>query len=469
MSFKILNFEEIPRSLNSVKWREIKPGFIFKTNHKKYGYIEFELSEYKEGYLYFKNFNKKIKISHFLSGNIGGIINNKITKKFKYNIGYNLKDNKRNIVITSREYRDGEKYYKYTCNKCGWTEGCIGEYNLNSGQGCSSCRGLTVTSMNNIWNNQRWMCDLGLSEEDAKTHTKGSHDRVEVICPNCGNKKEIIIYNLYINKTIGCKQCGDGIPYTEKIMIGVLNQLMTTFQTQLTKANFNWCNKCKYDFYLPDYNMIIETHGEQHYRDDTGFSRTLEQEQENDRIKKELALNNGIDKYIVIDCRYSKLEWIKNSILNSELSNIFDLSKIDWLKCEEFALKNIVKEVCDYWNNKEDWETTNTIANNNPWGIKSGATIRKYVKIGDRLGWTIYDIKKEKDKAYKKAKEILITRCSKKVEVFRDGISLGVFKSGCELERQSEEMFGTKLFQANISSVCRGESKCYKGFVFKYL
>lgn len=117
------------------------------------------------------------------------------------------------------------------------------------------------------------------------------------------------------------------------------------------------------------------------------FKRTIE-------LKKELAKENGIEHYVVIDCRYSELEWIKNSILNSKLVDMLNLSKIDWLKCEEFALKNIVREVCDYWNNKEEWETTTTIAENNEWGIRSVITVIKYLKKGTILGWCNYNPKR---------------------------------------------------------------------------
>ena len=45
--------------------------------------------------------------------------------------------------------------------------------------------------------------------------------------------------------------------------------------------------------------------------------------------------------------------YIKNNILSSELVNYFDFSNVDWLKAEEYALKNIVKEVCYYYNEHE--------------------------------------------------------------------------------------------------------------------
>ena len=79
--------------------------------------------------------------------------------------------------------------------------------------------------------------------------------------------------------------------------------------------------------------------------------KTLQEEQENDRVKQELATQNNIRHYIVLDCRESDPDWIKNSILNSELSNLFDLSIVDFDKCGEFACSNLVRVVADLWNN----------------------------------------------------------------------------------------------------------------------
>lgn len=60
-------------------------------------------------------------------------------------------------------------------------------------------------------------------------------------------------------------------------------------------------------------------------------------------------------------------------------------------------------------------------------------------------------------------------RKSKTVEVFKGSISLGIFESCAELERQSEERFGVKLLNSKISQVCLGKKSQYKGFAFKYI
>jgi len=149
---------------------------------------------------------------------------------------------------------------------------------------------------------------------------------------------------------------------------------------------------------------------------------------------------------------------IRENILNSKLNKIFDLSKIDWNKCEEFALKNLIKEVCNYWIKKETWETVRHLSS--VFNLNK-MTIRRYLKIGTSLGWCDYDCNSEKIKD--------ISKKSITVEVFKDSVSVGVFSSAMELSRQSYKLFGVKLLNGNISSVARGATPQYKGFTFKYI
>ena len=75
------------------------------------------------------------------------------------------------------------------------------------------------------------------------------------------------------------------------------------------------------------------------------------------------------------------MDFIKTQILNSRLADIFDLSAIQWDKCNKYATSTIIKTVCELW------ESTNL-------SIKEIAeivhlarpTIWRYLKDGLRLG-----------------------------------------------------------------------------------
>lgn len=349
---------------------------------------------------------------------------------------------------------------KHNSKKCNYYEWETMPNALLNGNGCPLCAGKEIKlGINTIWDTDKWMVDLGISEEDAKKYTHSSSKTITVKCPDCGREKKIQISNIYQNKSISCS-CGDGKSYPEKFVFNLLEQLDVEFETEYSPK---WIKPKRYDFHIDNLNIIIETHGGQHY--DRGFERaggkTLKQEQINDKFKRETALKNGIKHYIELDCRKSNLEWIKNSILNSELNELFDLSKIDWNKCAEFSNKNIVKEVCKYWSNKRADETTSDLMKEFNLGRFA---IIKYLKKGNKLGWCKYDGKEEMIKIVsKKGKN------GKEVEVFERNKSLGIFNSSSELERKSEELFGIRLTQVGISRVCRGERKQYKGFTFKYV
>ena len=62
-----------------------------------------------------------------------------------------------------------------------------------------------------------------------------------------------------------------------------------------------------------------------------------------------------------------------------------------------------------------------------------------------------------------------LNKNGKQIEIFKDDNSLGVFESASELERQSEKLFGVKLYQGNISAVCLKKTSQYKGFIFRYI
>jgi hypothetical protein len=312
---------------------------------------------------------------HFIECKFGKILGI-FTDEFKYNVGDIIKDNKRSLKIIER-VDNGEskqrKQYKYKCLKCGYSDGKISESNLIYGCGCPVCSKnprKVVKGINDISTTAPWMIKYFKNIEDAYIHTYSSRDKVFMICPICGQEKEMFIYTLFYDG-LSCI-CSDKISYPEKFLYSMLSQLNIDFKYQKV---FNWSKKYnttngtkKYDFYIKinDLHIIIETNGIQHYEESKIFINTLYEEQENDKLKESLAKENGIEKYIIIDCRKSEHEFIKNNILLSELSIIFNLNNIDWIVCEEFACSSFIKDVCDLWNS----------------GIKNTTEISKIVKIG---------------------------------------------------------------------------------------
>ena len=351
------------------------------------GSLTIEQHETKTQKIYFKGVEKGIFTGDLQRCRLGGILNLK-TSDFKYEIG----DIVNGLLIINKEYRiikgTKRKYYKYRCT-CK-NEDWISESNLNDGKGCNAC--------------------------------------------------------------------GDGVSYPEKFIYSLLEQLNVKFEMQF--SNFDWINNIRYDFYIPSVDLILEVHGGQHGKFITKgeliFVKKTKGFGNRDDIKIDaekcwLAYDNGIENYIQLDCNYSDMEYIKNSMLNSELANMFNLSNINWNKCHEFACSNLVKEVCDYWHehreiNGEDIFTKDV---SKIFGLDK-TTIIRYLKQGSRFGWCNYDPKEESKKSGGQNNQPIYC-----VELNR------IFTSIMDAEKK------LKINHQNISSVLTGKRKTTGGYHFK--
>lgn len=307
---------------------------------------------------------------------------------YKYFIGQIIITNCRKLEILNLSKQltkhGNMKSYKYKCLICDFI-GEISEYNLNKGVGCSACHSRSVhIGFNDINTTNFKIASLLLKKEEAFLYTQYSHYSTDWICENCGN----IIRNKKIKNVVkyglSCNLCGrNGISYPEKLLNNILNNIGCKFETQKI---FDWSKRKKYDIYIDEYNLIIEIMGGQHKK--VSFElcggRSLEEEINNDKFKKELALNNGIENYIVIDAEFSDLEFIKNNILNSDLSKFFDFSIVDWKKCNENALNNIAKETWNLWNKGNNINSIILQLN------LSRSSVKKYLKLGNSLNKCSY-------------------------------------------------------------------------------
>ena len=488
--------EDLPKwsngtNKNRIKWDEVnglKVKFVYDDLEGWLEILKYEAiikSKRKRNFLTIKynNIIKIIDADKLLQGKIGDIIGTK-TKEFKVEIGTIFKDENRDMVITDREHRinnksngyiQNDKWYKYTCNKCGWTEGWIKEGNLTGHkQGCSVCCNtprIVVIGYNSMWDTNRWMVALGVSEEDAKSHTYGSRDKLKVTCPDCGNVKSAIVCDIYRNHSIGCS-CSDKLSYPSKVMFAVFKQLKIDVTAEYSPK---WCRYIdyknsekikigRYDFllndtYIKDSQVLVEVDGGFHSRDNRMSGQTKEESKYIDDNKDKLALENGYE-VIRIDCDKSELEFIKQNTLNSKLNELFDLSKIDWIEVEQLALKNKVKECCEYWDNgiKSIKEISKIMK-------LSDNTIRTYLKKGNDM-WCNYDAKDELNKGRVLA-NIRSTKVTSKRVICLD--NLLVFESAHDCARQCFEIFGVKMDNSSISDVSRGTQSHHKGFHFKYV
>jgi len=336
--------------------------------------------------------------------------------------------------------------------------------NLNTGYGCPICatENKINTRRKNAVKNKKSFADIYphfvkyfKNKEDAYKYSYGSHKKTIIKCDICGKEKEVTIKSVPINSI--CSFCNDFIPYTEKFVFNLLEQLGIDFDFHKT---FDWSQNKEYDFYIPDLNILIEANGLQHYEESfisIKGARSLKEEIENDNLKEYLALQNGILKqnYITIDCRHSTLEHIKNSILNNEkITSKFDLSNIDWLKCGEFACSNLVITICNLYNNKQvsNSEFIKFIQNKFKIAYK---TVLKYLKSGTESKICDYNPKDSYRNNWKSKKVICLD-------------NMKIYESVSFLNNIFLDEFGVVSTISGISHACRNKKE-YKNLTFLYL
>lgn len=464
-----IDLSNLPSYYKGIDWKNSIGYSVDFSYNGVVGLFKIIYYEYPYVIINYDNSEYKILVEDIKKCGLGSIFNVS-TLSFKYDIGKEFHDNNRNIVLTDKlriiKNNMKIKHYKFTCLQCGWTEGIINETMLKRGCGCNCCKGTTVVEgINDIPTTDSWMISYfqnGYNE--AKSFYKGSTQTIYPKCPDCGKVKstKMMIREIFKHKGITCN-CGDGISYPNKLMFNILEQLGITF---ICEYSPEWIKPKKYDFYFELHNQkyIIEMdgglgHGKKVYK---SSKLTPDETLEIDIYKEYMAVQNNIS-IIRVDCDYTtniRSEFIKQNIIsNTKLNDIFDFSLIDWNLCEEYALKNLTKTVCDY-------KALNNNSSTKDIGIlfKLGTdTIATYLKRGSKLGWCKYSPEEEKQKAMKRSKnrkDINPVLCVNKNLVFYN-LS--------ECQRQSVQLFGEKFYTNSISKNIRGLTSTYKGLIFKYI
>ena len=359
-----------------------------------------------------------------------------------YNVGdviNGLEVLEQTYVVDTNGWR--KKAYIVKCLKCNYIYDHPKSENNLKKYGCEVCNGKKVVQgINDIKTTHPWMVKYFKNPEEANNFTYCSNKKRDMICPECMKiEKKIAPRTLYENG-FRCNFCDDGISYPEKFIMNFLDMLNIDFVTQLSKRDFQWCKEYRYDFYIPQSKTIIETHGRQHYEECNLTKRTLSEEQSNDKIKRELALSNGIIKYIELDCRESNMGWIKDSILKSDLLNILNitLENVNWIEVEAKSLKSNIFTASKLWNENLEF-TTEDIGK-----ILhlSSASIKKYLEKGCKIGICDYTPKKGK---YRRDLKKIGKPSVNSMKIYYDGLIYDSIKEFSEQIGQGQMAVGRWL------------------------
>lgn len=341
------------------------------------------------------------------------------------------------------------KGYKCECLKDGYLFDRM-EYELNKCIGCPVCsNNIIVKGINDVATTDPDLLQFFVNKEDARKYSRGSDVFVEVRCPYCGHCKSMWMPDLSKYGYVTCDKCSDGISYPNKFAHELFSQLENQYSEYILEYSPDWAGLYRYDNYikLPDgREIIVEMDGGYHYVKSKSNVRI------NDAEKDVLCKEHDIE-IIRVNCNYVKTHerysHVKNNIIK-ELFDYFDLSDVDWDKCNDAGLSNYLFQVIEYYNNNPKLGLSD-IANH--FGICMG-TMYSYLYIGEDLGLCTY-VRADHNR----------TKNSKPVAMYElNGDLIGVFKSA----KVIEETFPEKDFKHRSIRKYASSNRPYKGYVFKF-
>ena len=334
------------------------------------------------------------------------------------------------------------------------------------GRGCPLCARQkayeTRLKNNTKRNDEKLLCNHNpellsciKNKKDAEKYTYASHKEIEWICPDCHETffKRI---SYMTRRGFICSKCATNDSYPNKFMMEILRQLNIDY---IREYSPEWIKPKRYDFYFiyDNQKYIIEMDGAFHYVYNYKNNTSVSESQKIDRKKDEIANANGCHM-IRINSNYrnvkSRLSYIKNNILNSELKLIFDLSNINWNRCEQYASTSLIKTINDLWN---DGLSKSEIRQK----IKLGkTTIDSYLEIGKRLGLSDYrpgirHYISDDNKKYLKVQD-------------KDNNILCVHLGISDFSRESTKLIGHKIGISQIYRYLKGSINNRKGLKFSY-
>ncbi|QKF94780.1 putative restriction endonuclease [Fadolivirus algeromassiliense] len=238
----------------------------------------------------------------------------------------------KNSVLPRNIFKGSHKIYYFNCLKCNHDYDTM-VYSIVDGQGCPYCANKRLCDDNNCK-----LCEEKsfLSNSKAKYWSKDnnvlpryvfkkSHDKYIFDCPDCN---ETYIARLAdISRGNWCI-CTKNKTETKLYKFLILNYNLTIIR----QKTFDWCKNKKclpYDFFIEDYNLIIELDGMQHFKQIPYWNSLLEKVCDTDKYKMKLANDNGysIIRIFQEDVWYDKNSWqnkLKNSIKKyDKINNIF--------------------------------------------------------------------------------------------------------------------------------------------------
>lgn len=231
-----------------------------------------------------------------------------------------LSDKDDYIFSDYEDINSADSKFTVQCKKCDY----VWQANLNNffqqGYRCSFC------NIGQRWTFERITKEFALMQDSSSftlilddiVEIKNAFSKIKIQCHKCNHIWKVDLSNFFHgNKR--CPRCKAS--KGEKIIEFFLQKKRIKFESE---KKFDTCRNIKplpFDFYLQDYNLLIEFQGIQHYqitrfsKDTDKNQKRLEECQKRDTIKKQFAIDNG---YRFLEISYREINQIEE-ILTQEL------------------------------------------------------------------------------------------------------------------------------------------------------
>lgn len=293
-------------------------------------------------------------------------------------------------MIAISEYTGSLSPIKVKCLLCGYEHTYKRASNLLKSHSCKclNCQGITQDNSDDSYFSVAYpeFADWLLNKDEGYYRKKKSEIKTTWVCPYCGNIVENVPFaKIAERKHVPCRRCSDGVSFPNKVMYNLLREINIDFESEYSP---HWIAPKRYDFYIPEKKIIIEMDGAIGHGGKSFTGESVNNLLEIDYLKDNLASQHGI-KVIRIDSKESDIDYIANNINNSELSNYFDLSGIDWGMIEKNSFSSLQMRVINLW---EEYKDISTILKETK---LSRCTVVRYLNKGAKNGMCSYDAKEQ--------------------------------------------------------------------------
>ena len=192
-------------------------------------------------------------------------------------------------VLQSAPSRNGRAYWLCKC-ECG-TIREVSQANLKRGHskscGCLRKKKASETHLKDL-TGQRFGSLLVVERDYSKSQNGHRYACWKCLC-DCGEVIIVTSDNLKRQRSCGCVKSQG-----EQEIAQILQNNNISYTKEKT---FSDLNRLRYDFYLPEYNRLIEFDGKQHYEanDFFGGQEAFLSQQERDQIKNEYAKQHNVE------------------------------------------------------------------------------------------------------------------------------------------------------------------------------